>query len=278
MARKGASVTAGEKLLAEQWFDSEKEIAAWILAGKVYIGGQQIKSYGQRVPKDAQVSIREYYKRKYVGKGGLKLEAALAFFGISAEGVAALDCGASTGGFTDCLLLHGAQRVYAVDAGAGQLAAKLRSHPCVVNLEGVNLADPRLLTLSPRPTLITLDLSYLSLRKAIPLCHPLLADEGQVIALVKPLFEIERMEARRSGEEPDEREFLAMLLSLCDAIPSMGFGVLNAMASPIRGNKGTHEFLLHLKKGAGSAPGIQSTLQAAAAASQDIPEFSRWDS
>src|SRR5579859_7423477 len=177
-------------LLAERGiFDTQEEARRWVMSGKVLVNGQRIDKPGMLVPGDAVLDVQG--RRRYASRGGYKLEAALAHFHVAAAGRAALDSGASTGGFTDCLLQHGAALVYAVEVGYGQLTGRLRADPRVRNLEHTNLGDPRLHTLDPLPTLITLDLSYLSLTKALPLAAPLLAPAGHILALLKPLFEVE---------------------------------------------------------------------------------------
>jgi 23S rRNA (cytidine1920-2'-O)/16S rRNA (cytidine1409-2'-O)-methyltransferase len=194
MKKKAAII---DRLLDERWFDDEKEAAAWIMERKGLVKDKPVLTPKEQVPFEAVIRLKNEYKRRYVNKGGLKLEGALQRLNISVEGTTALDCGASTGGFTDCLIQKGASRVYAVDAGFGQLAGRLRIEPRVVNLEKTNLGDRALLNLEPKPELITLDLSYLSLRKALPLCEGILNGEGRLSVSSSPSS---RWKTRRSEE------------------------------------------------------------------------------
>ena len=181
---------------------------------------------------------------RYVGKGGYKLEGALADFGISAEGRVCIDAGACTGGFTDCLVQHGAALVYAVEVGFGQLAGSLNQNPRVVNLEKTNLGDEKLLTLDPKPDLGSMDLSYLSIEKAVPLYRAIMGGQGEVLCLVKPLFEVDDPEARRTGEIAPEM-YLPLLKRLIRTLNQQeNTAVLDVTRSPVTGNNGTHEFFL----------------------------------
>ncbi len=158
--KKRKACTVWEKLLQEGFFTDAKEAETWVMMKKVLVNDQPVWSLHEKVPADGFVRIKEFYKKQYVNKGGFKLEAALGRFGIDAVNKVALDCGASTGGFTDCWLQHGARLVYAVDAGFGQLAGKLASDARVVNMERTNLSDESLTALDPKPEIISLDLSF----------------------------------------------------------------------------------------------------------------------
>lgn len=235
-----------ELLVVRGLAEDRKSAEGWILTGKVLVNNQRADSAGERVLPTIDIRIKGL-DHKYVGKGGLKLEGALTGFQVDVSGRIALDTGASTGGFTDCLLQRGAARVYAIDAGYDQLAGKLRSDPRVVNMERTNIGDVTAEQLVPRPSVATVDLSYLSLRKAIPILAALLEPDGELICLVKPLFEISDSEARRTGviEHPDQlRE---VLLSLVQYTQELGYSCLGITHSPITGNTGTHEFFMHIK-------------------------------
>ena len=237
------------RLLNEGWFPDEKQAAAWVMERKVLVNEQPAFSVKELVKPDSVIRVKEYYKIKYVNKGGYKLEGAFSAFNLSAEGKTALDCGASTGGFTDCLLQHGAAHVYAVDVGHGQLAGKLASSPRVTNMERTNLSDGCLLALSPRPELITLDLSYLSLKKAVPVCKSILHGKGYIVALIKPLFEVDSSELRRTGKMEDPQALCRILQDICGFCRQEGFDVLGITHSPIRGNNGTVEYFIYLACG-----------------------------
>ena len=185
---------------------------------------------------------------KYISKGGYKLEGALKAFGMEdLSGRVAIDAGASTGGFTDCLVHAGCARVYAVDVGFGQLHGSLRQHPAVVNLEKTNISDDVLFTLDPKPDLGTVDLSYLSLRKAIPAFSAVLKGEGELLCLVKPLFEIDDAQARREGVIAPE-QYAPLLRALCADIERERMGAITGLThSRITGNGGTIEFFIRLR-------------------------------
>lgn len=249
MEKKMKKVPLLNRLLEEGWFESEKEARIWAMERKILVNEEPVTSVSEKVKPDSTIRVKEYYKRKYVNKGGLKLEGALKDFNLDVTGSVALDCGASTGGFTDCLIVNGAKLVYAVDVGYGQLAGKLLNCPQVVNMEKTNLSDPVLLTLDPKPEIITLDLSYLSLKKAIPLCRDILRGEGQVVALIKPLFEVESHEIRRTGVIEDPGIYKEILIDLCQHFVRNGLNILGLTYSPIRGNSDTVEYFIQLSFG-----------------------------
>ncbi len=247
MARSGRKQPLAKLLVERGVFESEDEARRWIMAGKVLVDEQRIDKPGMPVPAGAPVRVLG--RQRYASRGGYKLEAALEHFRIDVTGRVALDCGASTGGFTDCLLRHGASLVYAVEAGYGQLIGRLRADPRVRNLERTNLGDPALTTLDPPPTLVTLDLSYLSLTRALPIAATILAAEGEVLALVKPLFEVESAEARRSGQITDPSLFVAVLRRVLDARATAGLipqGVARLALPP---RHGVSEFFAYFVRG-----------------------------
>lgn len=224
----------------------EKEAAARIMAGEVYINGQLARN-GAMVKEEDAVTLKGVLP--YASKGGFKLSGALEDFGVDVRGRVCVDAGASTGGFTDCLCQRGAELVYAVDVGYGQLMGKLRQNPHVVNLEKTNISDEKLLSLAPRPDLGTVDCSYLSLRKAIPYFSAVLHGEGELICLVKPLFEIDSAEARRTGVIDDDA-YAPLLRDLIRDVNAMpGTAVKNITNSSVTGNAGTREFFLHVVLG-----------------------------
>ncbi len=222
------------------------------MAGQVLVNGQPLDKPGMPVPGDALLRVRG--RQRYASRGGLKLEAALEHFGVVVAGQVALDSGASTGGFTDCLVQRGAALVYAVEAGYGQLLGRLRANPHVQNLERVNLGDPMLLALDPRPTLITLDLSYLSLTQALPLAARLLAPAGEVLALLKPLFEVNDAQARRSGQVDDPALLVAALRQVLGAGAAAGLTPLGAAKLALRPRHGVAEFFVHFGRGGTQTP------------------------
>ena len=242
--------------------DSEARARALILAGQVLVHDRPVPHAGTLVPPDAPIRVRGV--REYASRGGHKLEAALREFAVDAAGRVALDAGASTGGFTDCLLQHGARRVYAVDVGYGQLLGRLRQDPRVVNFERTNLAQVGMLALDPAPTLVTLDLSYLSLAEAWRLVRSWLPDSGDVISLVKPLFEIDDAEARRTGRIVGQQPYVDILGRLARTADDLGWSVLGGIPSPIRGSHDTLEFLLHVRAERGLTEAFDPTAVVAA--------------
>lgn len=237
-------------LLAERGvFDSEDEARRWIMAGQVLVDGRRVDKPGTPVPRQAEVRVRG--RRRYAGRGGYKLEAALDHFGVQATGRVALDCGASTGGFTDCLLQRGAALAYAVEAGYGQLLGRLRADARVRNLERTNLGDLAPAMFDPPPALVTLDLSYLSLTAALPLVAPLLAPGGEVLALLKPLFEVDDPRAGRSGQVADPALVVEALRRVLAAGTGVGLWPLGAAKLALRPRHGVPEFFVHLTNAAG---------------------------
>jgi 23S rRNA (cytidine1920-2'-O)/16S rRNA (cytidine1409-2'-O)-methyltransferase len=226
---------------------SRERARALIMAGQVFVGDRMVDKPGTLVPLDAECRLMETPEElKYASRGGLKLEKALATFGLNPAGLVALDVGASTGGFTDCLLQHGAKRVYAVDVGKGQLAWKLRNDPRVVLMEHTNI---RYLTALPEPMqCATIDVSFISLRLVLPALVPLLAPGAWVVALVKPQFEAGKAEADRgAGIISDPAVHSRVLQELQEWIPQhTPFHVQGLTDSPIYGRDGNREFLLHL--------------------------------
>lgn len=217
------------------------------MAGQVLVNGQRFDKPGMRVPRDAEIRVRG--RRRYVSRGGYKLEAALAHFGVLVTGRIVLDSGASTGGFTDCLLQHGARLVYAVEAGHGQLAGSLRADFRVRNLERTNLGDASLVALDPSPSLVTLDLSYLSLAQALPLVAAILAPEGDVLALVKPLFEVESVEARRTGHIADVALLIDVLRRVLESGTRAGLTPVGLVKLALEPRRGVAEYVARFVRG-----------------------------
>lgn len=241
---KKKKCTVLEKLLSENLFVDEKEANTWIMMKKILVNEEPVWSLNDKIPIDGIVRIKEYYKRQYVNKGGLKLEEALKTFNIDVKDKIVLDCGASTGGFTDCWLQNNAKLVYAVDVGYGQLAGKLAIDSRVVNMEKTNLSDEKLISLNPKPEIISLDLSYLSLKKALPICQNILKDRGLMICLIKPLYEVNSNEIRRNGNINQREVLKDILLDLCEFYINKSINLLGITNSPVRGNSGTLEYLI----------------------------------
>ena len=226
---------------------SRERARALIMAGQVYVGDRMLDKPGTLIPLDADCHLAQApAELKYVSRGGLKLEKALATFQLSPEGLVALDVGASTSGFTHCLLEHGARRVYAVDVGHGQLAWTLRNDPRVVIMEHTNI---RHLTSLPEPIqCVVIDVSFISLRLVLPAIIPLLAPEAWIVALVKPQFEAGKAEADKgSGVITDPAVHTRVLEELQEWIQQhTPFKIKGLTDSPILGRDGNREFLLYL--------------------------------
>ncbi len=229
--------------------DSRSRGQALILAGQVRVDGQTTTKAGTPVPTDADVTL-DRPDHPYVGRGGVKLAHALDELGIDASGAVALDIGASTGGFTDVLLRHGARTVVALDVGHGQLDWSLRRHPRVVVLERVHIATvtPDTLPLGLRLfDIITVDVSFISIRYFIARLPTLLQSDGDLIALVKPQFEAGRAEVGRGGLVKDPAVHTSVVADVAAAAAEVGLARVATTPSPITGVEGNREFFLHLR-------------------------------
>lgn len=247
---------------------SRERAQAYVLAGRVFVDGRRVDKPGARVPLDVHIEVRGP-DHPYVSRGGLKLEHALRTFDLDVRGVVALDLGAGTGGFTDCLLQHGARRVYAVDVGRGQLDLRLRQDPRVVVLERTHARDlsPALV---PEPVdFVCADVSFISLAKALPPVVPLLREGATGVALVKPQFEAGRGVAK-GGVVRDPEVHRSVIRTVRDRLSQHGLGALGVTPSPIRGDAGNVEFLLLLRKGA-PATLTEEEIERAVEAAQRIP-------
>ena len=236
-------------LLTERGLQESRQRAqAVIMSGEVFVNGQRVDKPGTAVAEDAQIEIRGG-TLAYVSRGGLKLEKAMATFPIDLHGAVCADIGASTGGFTDCMLQNGAEKVYAVDVGYGQLAWKLRSDPRVVCLERTNA---RYLTHEQVPDELdfaSVDVSFISLKLILPPLNGLLKDGGHAACLVKPQFEAGREKVGKKGVVRDPDVHLEVLEHFLDHAKGSGFTVLGLTYSPIRGPEGNIEYLGYLEKG-----------------------------
>ena len=240
-----------DTLLVDRGLAASRDRArALILAGSVRVNGQPATKAGLSVPLDVEVSVATP-DHPYVGRGGVKLAHALDMFGIRVVGYSALDIGASTGGFTDVLLQRGASRVVALDVGHGQLDWKIRSDPRVDVIERKNA---RTLTLADLPPgrapfqIVTIDVSFISLRLILPVVPPLLDAPSDVIALVKPQFEAGRAEVGKGGIVRDPSVHARVLEEVASAADALGLRRAGTTESPIAGMEGNREYLLHLHK------------------------------
>jgi 23S rRNA (cytidine1920-2'-O)/16S rRNA (cytidine1409-2'-O)-methyltransferase len=240
-----------DKLLVARGLAQSRERArALILAGQVVVDHHTVDKAGAQVSADVSLRLKGE-DIPYVSRGGLKLEKALEFFAIEVTGKVAIDVGASTGGFTDCLLQRGAARVYAVDVGYGQLAWSLRQDGRVINLERTNIRHLQPESLAERPVLAVIDASFISLDKVLPATLALLTDDGEIVALIKPQFEVGRGAVGKGGVVRDTRQHGEVVERIRQLAGELGCEVLGVTESPILGPKGNREFLIYLRKGAG---------------------------
>ncbi|MFU8857675.1 MAG: TlyA family RNA methyltransferase [Deferrisomatales bacterium] len=238
-----------DQLLVERGLAPSREKArALVLAGAVIVGEHRAEKAGERVDPSAPLRLKGEVN-PYVSRGGLKLRAGLQAFGIDPAGRVCVDVGASTGGFTDCLLQAGARRVYAVDVGYGQLAWKLREDPRVVNLERCNIRYLEADRIPERAELVVADASFISLRLVLPKIRELLAPGGDVVALVKPQFEVGRGQVGRGGVVRDAALRRRSVENVLAAARELGFRAAAAVQSPVPGaKKGNVEYLVHLRR------------------------------
>ncbi len=238
MAKKRLDVLLVERELVE----SRQRAQALILAGEVTVNGNRVDKAGALVADDAEIGLRA--PLKYVGRGGLKLEGALDAFQVDPRGKTCADIGASTGGFTDCLLQRGAARVYAIDVGYGQLAWKLRNDPRVVVMDRVNI---RLLDALPELiNLAVVDVSFISLTLVLPVVRRLLQPRGEIVTLIKPQFEAGRAQVGKGGIVRDARAHRAVIEKIVQHAAENDLRVRGICRSPIQGADGNVEFFAHL--------------------------------
>lgn len=235
-------------LVYEKGFAESREKAkAIIMAGQVYVDNQKADKCGTAYDENANIEVRGSVL-KYVSRGGLKLEKAIDNFGLDLNGAVAMDIGASTGGFTDCMLQNGAKKVYSIDVGYGQLAWKLRTDERVVNLERTNM---RKVTREQVPDAIdffSVDVSFISLRLILPVARDLMAENAEAVCLIKPQFEAGREKVGKKGVVRDPSVHVEVVRGIFDFCLRSGFDVLNLDFSPIKGPEGNIEYLIHLKK------------------------------
>ena len=227
--------------------ESREKAKALIMAGLVYVDNQKADKPGDTFSEEAAVEVRGKGLR-YVSRGGLKLEKAMDTFGLALEGLACMDIGASTGGFTDCMLQNGARKVYAVDVGYGQLAWSLRTDERVVNLERTNA---RYLTEEQVPEKIgffSVDVSFISLTIILPAVRPFLTADGRAVCLIKPQFEAGRENVGKKGVVRDQAVHAEVIGKIVDFSLENGYSVLGLTYSPVKGPEGNIEYLIYLQR------------------------------
>lgn len=245
MAKERVDVLAYKQGL----FDTREQAKRGVMAGLVVavINGERFDKPGEKIDEATELKLKGE-KLKYVSRGGLKLEKALNQFGLSLEGKIAIDIGASTGGFTDVMLQNGASQVFSVDVGTNQLAWKLRNDPRVVSMEQFNFRYAEPDDFEATPNFASIDVSFISLDLILPALHRILAENGQVVALVKPQFEAGREQIGKNGIIKDPKIHLAVLEKVAAFAGTHGFAVMGVDYSPIQGGHGNIEFLMYLEK------------------------------
>ena len=226
---------------------SREKAKTMIMAGNVYVNNQKFDKPGDTVNEDAQIEVRGS-TLKYVSRGGLKLEKAMELFPITLDGKICMDVGASTGGFTDCMLQNGASRVYSVDVGYGQLAWQLRTDPRVINMERTNIRYIEKDKIDPLD-FASIDVSFISLTLVLPVAYDLLKTGGRIVCLIKPQFEAGREKVGKKGVVRDKAVHKEVIDKVIDFCKNNDLAVKGLTFSPIRGPEGNIEYLLMLEKG-----------------------------
>lgn len=244
MAKVRLDVLLVEKGLCE----SREKAKAVIMAGQVFINNQRCDKPGMTVAEESIPEIRGN-TLQWVSRGGLKLEKALGVFKVDPADRVCIDCGASTGGFSDVLLKNGAKKIYAIDVGYGQLAWSIRSNPRVVVMERTNIRNVTEEQISDKPSLAAIDVSFISLRLVFPVLQRLMSSDAEVCCLIKPQFEAGREKVGKKGVVRDPAVHEEVIRQVIGYANDAGFGVLEISFSPVRGPEGNIEYLGHLKVG-----------------------------
>ena len=235
-------------LLVQQGLANSRELAkAYIMAGNVYVDGQKEDKAGTKVAVTAKLEVKGN-QMKYVSRGGYKLEKAMDVFGIRLNGKICLDIGASTGGFTDCMLQNGASKVYAIDVGYGQFAWKLRNDERVVCLEKTNVRYVTHEQVPDEGDFASIDVSFISLTKVLPAVLGVLGEKGQLVCLIKPQFEAGREKVGKKGVVRDSSVHREVIEMIVEYVRTQSLGILGLDFSPIKGPEGNIEYLIYLDK------------------------------
>ena len=247
MSKKQQNKVRLDRMLFEKGLvESREKAKALIIAGEVLVNGIAADKAGAQVTCDDELTIKN--KMPFVSRGGLKLEHAVNEFNIEMEGKTGMDVGASTGGFTDCMLQHGAVKVYAVDVGYGQFDWKLRKDERVLLLEKTNVRYLKKSSVPDEIDIAAIDVSFISLMKVIPNVLEFLKPQGEIVALIKPQFEAERKDIGKGGVIKDESKRLEIVDTIKTWAERTGIDVIGTTTSPIKGPKGNVEYLIYLKK------------------------------
>lgn len=261
MAKKRLDVMMVEQGLVE----SREKAKVYIMAGDVFVDGQREDKPGSTFAEDVKI---EYKGKplKYVSRGGLKLEKAMQVFPVVLDGKVCMDIGASTGGFTDCMLQNGASKVYSIDVGYGQLAWKLRTDERVVCMEKTNFRYLTSEDIPDQPAFASVDVSFISLSKILPAAYAILSDEAEMVCLIKPQFEAGKDKVGKKGVVRDKAVHEEVINNVLAFTKETGFHILGLDYSPIRGPEGNIEYLMHISKKTPDTefvPDVEETVQIA---------------
>ncbi len=244
-------------VLAAGLAESREKAKAAVMAGLVFVNGQREDKPGTQVKDTDKIEVRGQQLR-YVSRGGLKLEKAMEVFPIELKDCVCMDVGASTGGFTDCMLQNGASKVYAIDVGYGQLAWKLRTDERVINLERTNIRHVTCEQIPEPVDFCSIDVSFISLTLVLPVVHELLREGGKLVCLIKPQFEAGKENVGKKGVVRDTAIHAAVIEKIISFLGENGFTVLGADFSPVKGPEGNIEFLACAVKGQGESVSIDA--------------------
>jgi len=234
-------------LVDRGFFQSREKAKASIMAGVVYVNGEKIDKPGTKFDENADIEVKEN-PIPYVSRGGLKIEKAIEYFKIDMNGKTALDVGASTGGFTDCMLKKGASKVVAIDVGYGQLAWELRQDERVICMERTNIRYVKPEDIGFVADFASIDVSFISLKKVLPVVRELLKDDGEIVCLVKPQFEAGREKVGKHGVVREPQIHMEVVEDIASFVLENGFSIKGVTYSPVKGPEGNIEYLLYLSK------------------------------
>ncbi|EYE89704.1 RNA methyltransferase [Fervidicella metallireducens AeB] len=244
-------------LVEKGFFDSREKAKKSIMAGLVFVDNVRVDKSGEKVKKDAIIEVKGV-AIPYVSRGGLKLEKAINEFGIELNNKISMDIGASTGGFTDCMLKNGASKVFSVDVGYGQLAWELRTDSRVVCMERTNIRYVKPEDIGVKLDFASIDVSFISLKLVLPVARELLRDGGEIVALIKPQFEAGKEKVGKKGVVREAKTHIEVITNLLSFAMEIGFKVEGLTYSPIKGPEGNIEYLVYLKKSENIGEGFEN--------------------
>lgn len=242
-------------LVSKGFLESREKAKRVIMAGLVFVDGERVDKAGTQVPEDAEIRVKGS-ECPFVSRGGMKLDKAVHTFGLDLQNAVCADMGASTGGFTDCMLQNGARKVYAMDVGYGQLDWKLRSDERVVNMEKTNIRYLDQSLIEEEIDFVSIDVSFISLTLILPVAYDIMRTDGELVCLIKPQFEAGREQVGKKGIVRDPEVHRQVIGKVADFSRGLGFDVLELTFSPMTGAKGNIEYLLYMRKGRGGGESL----------------------